>query len=116
MAEFVRAQIFGTTFEITSRYGQKQPRHTRIGGAQRGLTATSDTRICSLWAWVPSALSGELSVLRRWWIYNLRCKQFRKGSAHRVARRNQEDHEAVQHTRSVQAHIPRVEAPEALAP
>ena len=22
MAEFVRAQIFGTTFEITSRYGQ----------------------------------------------------------------------------------------------
>ena len=61
MAEFVRAQIFGTTFEITSRYGQKQ-RHTRIGGAQRGLTATSDTRICSLWAWVPSDLSGELFV------------------------------------------------------
>jgi hypothetical protein len=25
MAEFVRAQIFGTTFEITSRYSDLQP-------------------------------------------------------------------------------------------
>ena len=73
MAEFVRAQIFGTTFEITSRYGQKQ-RHSRIGGVQRGLTATSDTRICSLWAWALSDLSGELSVLRHRWNPNSRYK------------------------------------------
>jgi len=33
MAEFVRAQIFGTTFEITSRYGQtKRFAHARENG------------------------------------------------------------------------------------
>ena len=32
MAEFVRAQIFGTTFEITSRYGtEKTPRYRSAG-------------------------------------------------------------------------------------
>jgi hypothetical protein len=58
MAEFVRAQIFGTTFEITSRYG----------GLESGC---QDAQLIHWWpgtpiynrlAWEPSVLSGE----QRW--------------------------------------------------
>jgi p38 MAP kinase len=54
MAEFVRAQIFGTTFEITSRYAAL----TR-GGAQNPLTLAG-TRIFNLLAWGHLVLSGIL--------------------------------------------------------
>lgn len=58
MAEFVRAQIFGTTFEITSRY-----RLAGSGASARAGTEDADfgldTPIYSRWAWARSALSGE---------------------------------------------------------
>jgi hypothetical protein len=68
MAEFVRAQIFGTTFEITSRYAG-QP------GAG-GVSATSclrweetdflaGTRIFNLSAWARLVWFGELGTFGR---------------------------------------------------
>jgi hypothetical protein len=50
MAEFVRAQIFGTTFEITSRYDKIVAR-VQIHGLF--TNQTPDIPICSLWAWEP---------------------------------------------------------------
>jgi p38 MAP kinase len=38
MAEFIRAQIFGTTFEITSRYTELQP----VGMGAFGLVWYAD--------------------------------------------------------------------------
>lgn len=55
MAEFVRAQIFGTTFEITSRFA------TLYNMARWLLNHIPGTRICSLLEWELSVLSGEPS-------------------------------------------------------
>lgn len=59
MAEFVRAQIFGTTFEITSRY--RTAGRGSAGARARSLLTDCgpDTRIYSRWAWGRSASSGE---------------------------------------------------------
>lgn len=53
MAEFVRAQIFGTTFEITSRLG-----FTDCTDWEAGLTIGAGTLIYNRLAWVPSVSSG----------------------------------------------------------
>jgi hypothetical protein len=53
MAEFVRAQIFGTTFEITSRLG-----FTSCASWEAGLTIGAGTLIYNQSAWVPSDWSG----------------------------------------------------------
>lgn len=53
MAEFVRAQIFGTTFEITSRFVARDPEaapRQRAKMREEGLTS-ADIPICSQWAW-----------------------------------------------------------------
>lgn len=50
MAEFVRAQIFGTTFEITSRYGLDIS-DLVLEISLLTIDRRSDTQICSLWAW-----------------------------------------------------------------
>ena len=42
--------------------------------------------------------------------------QLRKGSAHQSGCRSQEDYEAFQHSRPLQAHIPGIETPQAPAP
>lgn len=55
MAEFVRAQIFGTTFEITSRYCI--PRRSHVPH-NRPLTDTTDMRTSNLSEWAPLGLSG----------------------------------------------------------
>lgn len=66
MAEFVRAQIFGTTFEITSRFAMPYSSIFTMGaleGAFRGmwvLTWYLGIRNCSRWEWVPSDWSGML--------------------------------------------------------
>jgi len=59
MAEFVRAQIFGTTFEITSRYGTLPPHRSAL----RRLTCDIDMPIYNLLEWEPLALYGEYSML-----------------------------------------------------
>ena len=43
MAEFVRAQIFGTTFEITSRYTDLQP----VGMGAFGLVCSAKDQLTS---------------------------------------------------------------------
>ena len=43
MAEFVRAQIFGTTFEITSRYSDLQP----VGMGAFGLVCSAKDQLTS---------------------------------------------------------------------
>ncbi len=53
MAEFVRAQIFGTTFEITSRYELSIPPSDATI-----LMSTLGTPTYNLLAWVPLVLSG----------------------------------------------------------
>lgn len=55
MAEFVRAQIFGTTFEITSRFValQCRPPRERPADLDRAGTPT-----CNPSEWAPSASSG----------------------------------------------------------
>ena len=53
MAEFVRAQVLGTTFEITSRLIQlPAEEHGTSESAVCGiLTGVLDTLIFSLWEW-----------------------------------------------------------------
>ena len=53
MAEFVRAQIFGTTFEITSRYSRPL---FSIGTAPADEALGTPT--CNRWAWELLAWSG----------------------------------------------------------
>jgi p38 MAP kinase len=57
MAEFVRAQIFGTTFEITSRYAYE------FGNWcwDSPIDCRSDTQICNPWAWERLVLFGNRS-------------------------------------------------------
>lgn len=57
MAEFVRAQIFGTTFEITSRFVVPQCRPPCRRAADRNRTGTPT---CSPSAWALSASYGML--------------------------------------------------------
>jgi hypothetical protein len=57
MAEFVRAQIFGTTFEITSRCAGNVP-------SDEALILSADMPISSPLAWVPLVLSGTCSAFR----------------------------------------------------
>jgi hypothetical protein len=54
MAEFVRAQIFGTTFEITSRYGHPPPELC----PQWNNIHRLDMLTSSLLAWAPLVWSG----------------------------------------------------------
>lgn len=67
MAEFVRAQIFGTTFEITSRYGRSPavpagpPRHPAAPDAQRPSDAASLLRCPPTRPpWFPSLTSSQI--------------------------------------------------------
>ncbi len=66
MAEFVRAQIFGTTFEITSRYGRSPavpagPRHPAAPDAQRPSDAASLLRRPPTRPpWFPSLTSSQI--------------------------------------------------------
>jgi len=55
MAEFVRAQIFGTTFEITSRYVAGKG----TSGEHAMANSTVGMPIFSLLGWELSALSGR---------------------------------------------------------
>jgi len=62
MAEFIRAQIFGTTFEITSRYAPASfPAAKVLRSLQRHreVNKLPDTRTCNPWAWAPLAWSGK---------------------------------------------------------
>lgn len=160
MAEFVRAQIFGTTFEITSRYvgscagGGKPPAEMREGEYHNERTTTEKemmamglcvdglvntladdlfyhigTRISSPWAWELSASSGMIaprlpSLLLLLFSHergrhNEICSdmcvlvQLRKGPVDRPGGRREEDHEAVQHARPVEADVSGTEAVEA---
>ena len=54
MAEFVRAQIFGTTFEITSRCLFPNSPHNFLGF----VDAETGTPTYNLWGWEPLDLSG----------------------------------------------------------
>jgi p38 MAP kinase len=56
MAEFVRAQIFGTTFEITSRYARLCSAMLQLADPDHAL----DTPISNPLEWAPSDLSGML--------------------------------------------------------
>jgi hypothetical protein len=88
MAEFVRAQIFGTTFEITSRCGDYPT-----------------LRVCAwLTAWRYTDLQpvgmGAFGLV--WYVYPEPKKinhkligEFGQGSAHQPGRGDQEDHEAL---------------------
>ncbi|CAD6591064.1 MAG: MAPK protein hog1 [Alectoria sarmentosa] len=60
MAEFVRAQIFGTTFEITSRYLSPTPAQCTIRWHRANVDAATGTPTYSLWEWEPLALFGIL--------------------------------------------------------
>ena len=56
----MRAQIFGTTFEITSRYAFLSPRFRDGEPRTNGeIDRRSDTRTYNLWGWVLSDLSGR---------------------------------------------------------
>ena len=59
MAEFVRAQIFGTTFEITSRYFSLALAQV-AGFVQYNIDPGIGTRTYNLWGWEPLALSGNI--------------------------------------------------------
>jgi hypothetical protein len=58
MAEFVRAQIFGTTFEITSRWG--------FDALGTSITTLADKHVgiptYNPWGWVPSVSSGNYTL------------------------------------------------------
>ncbi len=61
MAEFVRAQIFGTTFEITSRYVAGRRRF----GEGAVANSTVDMPIFNRLGWELSDLSGRCSMMAR---------------------------------------------------
>jgi hypothetical protein len=112
MAEFVRAQIFGTTFEITSRYGCDDDRLEPWTDCQSG------TRICSPWAWVHSGWFGEHALHPRAIDPRLTCRNLKlcKRPIDTAARRRQEDHEAFLHSRPGETNLPRTEAAETPPP
>jgi hypothetical protein len=62
MAEFVRAQIFGTTFEITSRCDILSLLKRNIKKTNADYSP-SDMLISNLLEWAHLALSGEMSPL-----------------------------------------------------
>lgn len=74
-----------------------------------------DTLICSQWAWVPLASYGAFNPASDL-VCTLIGPQFGQGPAHQPGSRHQEDHEALQHSGPVQAHLPRTQAPQASPP
>jgi hypothetical protein len=60
MAEFVRAQIFGTTFEITSRFAVLEAGEAQPLAVCSELTLDLGIRNCNQWEWVHSDWSGML--------------------------------------------------------
>lgn len=66
MAEFVRAQIFGTTFEITSRYLNPPLPHSRTIRGNRAINvdAETGTPTCNLWEWELLGLFGILHSIQ----------------------------------------------------
>lgn len=59
MAEFVRAQIFGTTFEITSRCANTSTPHTGQRVRQGTTDGRAGTPISNPWAWEPLGSYGK---------------------------------------------------------
>ena len=98
MAQFVRAQIFGTTFEITSRYSDLQP----VGMGAFGLVWYVD--------WSPRWLRGGVAVDANRRI----ATQLGQRPAHQPECRHQEDHEALQHPGARQENLQRTEAAKTL--
>lgn len=102
MAEFVRAQIFGTTFEITSRLLNPAlySRHHQI------LTFVSDIQTCNLLVWEPLDWSGR-NITHAIMCYP--CPdgmvQLRQRPADGSGCRCQEDYETIQYPGLVEAHI-----------
>lgn len=92
MAEFVRAQIFGTTFEITSRYAGSQRR-----GSASSLT-WAGTLIFNQSAWAHLASSGIIPLLSVWYSEGTDSfAQLGQGSAYGTECRRKEDYETLQH-------------------
>lgn len=125
MAEFVRAQIFGTTFEITSRYRYTIPAPTPFSAQSRpalpemieveraNTDALVGIRTCNPWAWERLAWSGKLHLSSQKRLKDIHNReklglipvQFGKGSAHRTSGGREEDYEALQHACPVQANL-----------
>ena len=114
MAEFVRAQIFGTTFEITSRYN---PPHVQVPATLFVcLTLLSaDIPICSPLVWAPSDWCGESYAFTRSiaCLPNMLLAQLCQRSAHAAKCCGQEDYETFQHPGPVEADLSRAEAAQA---
>lgn len=112
MANFVRAQIFGTTFEITSRYTDLQP----VGMGAFGLVWYHTPRSFHSLAvqnTPPFILPGKLSSAG--WLKSSDAIMMKlcQGSAHGSIRCCQENHETLQHARSSEADLSRIKAPQA---
>lgn len=107
MAEFVRAQIFGTTFEITSRYVIQVL-------ARRGRTdCRSGTQISNLWEWVHSVSYGESAGMREANAAAYKEFQFSQGPVDRASRGGEEDYEAFLYTGLIETNISRIETAQA---
>lgn len=109
MAEFVRAQIFGTTFEITSRWIVPPPMRA-LDNADVWL----DTPTCNLWEWAHSGSSGIFVTPSNICPKTLTVSaQFSQGSADRSGCCSQENHETLQHSCTLETNIQRAEASQA---
>lgn len=105
MAEFVRAQIFGTTFEITSRY------EATIGSGSGILRLTVDQVHRSATRGHGSIWSGL--VMKGTFV----CPeqeidsflQLSERSAYPTSRRCKEDHETLLYSGAIEANLPRAE-------
>jgi hypothetical protein len=105
MAEFVRAQIFGTTFEITSRYEYKYWETAGFPQLTVDQIHRSATRgHGSIWP--------RLVFARRLHHFEEdtdRVIQFGQGPAYPTTGRCEEDHETFLHPSAIEADLSRVE-------
>lgn len=106
----MRAQIFGTTFEITSRC-------VRCTEEKRWRMMSTDARegtlIFSLWEWELLASCGKDGRTdKAYGIPDADATQLGERSTHESSCRDQEDHEAFQHAGPIKANIQGVEAAE----
>ena len=132
---FVKLSIFGTSFEVRlrSQTGHvpgvrffRARRLTRPPGhhslcrpptSRNGCVPHLDCSRCpcsNSSFQVPSALYGTFAVSRAKTSSDATpIVQLGQGSAYRIVRRDQEDHEALQHPRPQQTHLQRAQAPQA---
>ena len=117
MAEFVRAQIFGTTFEITSRYvghHQRATPHALFCRDTEELIRCTGTLIFSQLEWVLLVWFGMInSPATGIGAIADTDAQLCKRSTYRTECRCQEDYEALQHSGLVEEDIQRIEVAEA---